>query len=51
MAVNSKGKVFAWGWNDNGQCAQAPSVNEVIINQSSIKNANVSLDHILDDEK
>ena len=24
MVVNSKGKVFAWGWNDNGQCAKSP---------------------------
>lgn len=21
LIVNSKGKVFTWGWNDNGQCA------------------------------
>jgi alpha-tubulin suppressor-like RCC1 family protein len=22
MAINSKGKIFTWGWNHNGQCGK-----------------------------
>ncbi len=42
VAVNQRGKVYAWGWNDNGQCAKEPEVAEVIVN-SSIKQANIYL--------
>ena len=48
MAVNSKGKVFTWGWNDNGQCTKPPQVNEVCLNQPTIKNAQVNLDNVID---
>lgn len=24
MAVNQRGKLYAWGWNENGQCAKNP---------------------------
>lgn len=52
LIVNSKGKVFAWGWNDNGQCAQpSHAVDEVILNQSSTKHAQINLDQIIDYEK
>lgn len=40
MAVNSKGRVYVWGWNDNGQCAKNPDNNEVILTgANSIKGA------------
>lgn len=42
VAVNQRGKVYAWGWNDNGQCAKETEVAEVIVN-SSIKQANIYL--------
>ena len=51
LIVNSKSKVFAWGWNDNGQCAQSRSVEEVILNQASSKNAQVHLESIIEPEK
>mmetsp|Transcript_14062 Transcript_14062/g.21913 ORF Transcript_14062/g.21913 Transcript_14062/m.21913 type:complete len:343 (+) Transcript_14062:1579-2607(+) len=44
LMVNSKGKVFTWGWNDNGQCAKPPHVTEVVLNQQSLKSAQVPLD-------
>ena len=31
LAVNSKGKIFTWGWNDNGQCAKDSMILEVAI--------------------
>jgi len=34
MAVNLKGKVYCWGWNDNGQCAKSSQeLNEVVIDK------------------
>lgn len=42
LAVNQKGKLYAWGWNDNGQCARDESISEVIVNVSS-KQAYISL--------
>ena len=48
MIVNSKGKVFTWGWNDNGQCAKSSNINEVILNQPTIKHAQVNLESIID---
>ena len=33
MVVNSKGKVYTWGWNDNGQCGKPPCIPEVTLNQ------------------
>ena len=50
MIVNSKGKVFSWGWNDNGQCAKPPQVNEIILNQPTMKNAQINLDSIIDQD-
>ena len=44
MVVNSKNKVYVWGWNDNGQCAQPFDVNEVILNQNSVKNALINVE-------
>lgn len=29
VAVNQKGKLFSWGWNDCGQCAKDSEVGEV----------------------
>ena len=26
LAVNNKGKLFSWGWNDRGQCGHHPSL-------------------------
>lgn len=38
LACNGKGKTYAWGWNDNGQCAKdTEQCDEVIIkNQSKV---------------
>jgi alpha-tubulin suppressor-like RCC1 family protein len=46
LIVNSKQKVFVWGWNDNGQCSKPFDINEVTLNEPVIKNAEVNLDHI-----
>ena len=36
VAINQKGKVYAWGWNDNGQCAKNINEhNEVDVKQSA----------------
>ena len=36
VAVCGKGKAYAWGWNDNGQCSKDPNyVDEVIIKENS----------------
>jgi len=32
VIINSKHKVFCWGWNDNGQCAKPFEYNEIILN-------------------
>ena len=29
MAINSKGKVYSWGWNNYGQCGIDPSLSEI----------------------
>lgn len=52
LAVNTKGKVFTWGWNDNGQCAKDPEIMEVCLNSNlSIKSSNIMLDHLIDKSK
>jgi alpha-tubulin suppressor-like RCC1 family protein len=51
MIINSKGKVFSWGWNDNGQCAKPSQINEVILGQQSIKNAQVNFEYTIDKDK
>jgi alpha-tubulin suppressor-like RCC1 family protein len=33
MAINSKGKAYVWGWNDNGQCGKSPAVDEIVLNE------------------
>lgn len=50
LLINSKQKVFVWGWNDNGQCAKNLDLNEIVLNQPSIKNAQVNLD-LIEQEK
>eukprot|EP00347_Sterkiella_histriomuscorum_P008181 403346072 len=36
LAINQKGRLYCWGWNDNGQCAKnINEQSEVIIRQSS----------------
>lgn len=36
FACNGRGKSYAWGWNDNGQCGQNPLlVDEIIVKNSS----------------
>lgn len=35
LAVNTKGKVYAWGWNDNGQCGKPINNTEIMVRQSS----------------
>lgn len=38
MAVNQKGRVYCWGWNDNGQCGKNPfEVSEVTIGGKGLK--------------
>ena len=51
LIVNSKGKVFVWGWNDNGQCSQHPSINEVVLNQGSSKHSQVNIESVIDPDK
>ena len=29
MAINSRGKVYSWGWNNYGQCGVDPSLSEI----------------------
>lgn len=31
LAVNQKGRLYTWGWNDNGQCARDPDETSVQI--------------------
>ena len=33
VAINTKGRVFAWGWNDSGQCAKDQSIDHIALNQ------------------
>lgn len=36
MACTGKGKMYNWGWNDNGQCGKDPMyVDEIIVKHSS----------------
>lgn len=36
VAVSGKGKLYSWGWNDNGQCAKDPNIiDEVVIKDNS----------------
>ena len=39
FACNGRGKAYAWGWNDNGQCAQNPLIHDEIIVKNSSKPA------------
>lgn len=41
LAVSQKGKIFAWGWNDNGQCAKPEEFAEILA--STAKQANIFL--------
>lgn len=43
--------MFTWGWNDNGQCAQHSSINEVILNQNTSKNSQVHIESVIDPNK
>ena len=51
LIINSKGKVYTWGWNDNGQCAQHSSISEVVLNQNTSKNAQVHIESVIDPNK
>ena len=42
VAINQKGKLYAWGWNDNGQCAKDSNISEINTNDHS-KKAFISL--------
>ena len=41
VAINQKGKVYAWGWNDNGQCAKNSYEHSEVIVKQSAKSAQV----------
>ena len=44
MAVSGKGKLYSWGWNDNGQCAKDPSIIDEVVIKDSSRVANVNVD-------
>lgn len=53
MIVNSKSKVYVWGWNDNGQCAKPieEETMEMDINRGFLRSALVNLDGCIDKDK
>eukprot|EP00351_Strombidinopsis_sp_SopsisLIS2011_P000459 CAMPEP_0116886726 /NCGR_PEP_ID=MMETSP0463-20121206/20674_1 /TAXON_ID=181622 /ORGANISM="Strombidinopsis sp, Strain SopsisLIS2011" /LENGTH=120 /DNA_ID=CAMNT_0004547631 /DNA_START=1628 /DNA_END=1990 /DNA_ORIENTATION=+ len=44
MAVSGKGKLYCWGWNDNGQCAKDPNIIDEVVIKDSSRVASVNVD-------
>lgn len=43
LASTGRGKVYAWGWNDNGQCARDPYLLDEVVIKESIRSAQIDL--------